>query len=469
MRIRSNFWTGTLSVQLPQAGTTMACAALADFPEVTGGDIAVLALGPRTGFAELVHITAHTAGSTSATVLRGQGGTTARTWVSGTIVIQPPVVHDLPQFISDDNYAAITPDPNTIYVTTGDSGDNASSGSAAQGTTTPPTTGRDVFYWPFASDSVWNLPVGTGAVLESATAAKTLALRTNTMGNSINCDRYSHPLVRASATDPLVTITDWNDGTRSRTAHIPASAQPAPGDDRHLHILQPDGHTCVETWLFEWTGATTASAGRVATSNFFGAGLGPQGGTRAYGGSALGGLIRKWEADPNDPHYTDGVIRHAIALAVNLNTLLYTSGSAGYDANGYGTELGYVWPATEQDYGSEATYSGTVPMGTYCVIPKTVDVASLGLSWAALPIAKAIQDYGAYITDQAGWIDDPWFAVYAEPALAETEWFHVVYNDPIWDAPDIGTIRDNLRIVTNNTAATPNGGGSRPLPLAPGL
>jgi hypothetical protein len=276
----------------------------------------------------------------------------------------------------------------------------------------------------------------------------------------MNASTYSHPVVWATAKDPLMTVTAPWDPTV--TVRIPASAQPAAGTDRHLHIVQPDGKTLIELWAADKTSATTFTAGRIEVVDLTGSGIGPDNGVRAYGGSAIGGLIRRWEVDPSDPNYTDGVIRHAVAMALPAGMLRYSGGTEGYDANGYGTARGYVWPATEQDYDSPYAYYGTIPMGQLFTIPKSVNVGALGLSPSARAIAKAIQDYGAYVTDRVG---DGTVSFYAEPSVP-SGWLSDVAG-PNWSGSQLATIRTNLTAVTNNGPGSVGGGGTRPLALAP--
>jgi hypothetical protein len=337
---------------------------------------------------------------------------------------------------------------------------------------TPPTPSgtRDPFLQPFSSQSPWNLPVGSGAVLEPS-SAKTHQLQTYPSGMSMNCGAYSHPFYRSTTSDPLAQITDTVHPEKSRKAYVPANAEIAPGSDRHLHVLQPDGKSIVEMWLVTRNSPTQYTVGRCETSDAYGLGCGPSGGTRAYGGSAIGGLIRYHEVEPSDPAYTDGVIKHAIAIAINMSALYYAhdGSQSGYDSRGYGTVKGYVWPATEQDWGSEWTYKGQVPMGTYCVIPKNVNLNGLGLNAAHIKVAKALQDYGGYVTDQTGGDGDPWFSLYCEPKCGPTNWFQSFMGAPTWNSNGLATIRSQLVVVSNNKADNVNGGGTRPIALAPPL
>jgi hypothetical protein len=149
-------------------------------------------------------------------------------------------------------------------------------------------------------------------------------------------------------------------------------------------------------------------------------------------------------------------------MALPAGMLRYSGGTEGYDANGYGTARGYVWPATEQDYDSPYAYYGTIPMGQLFTIPKSVNVGALGLSPSARAIAKAIQDYGAYVTDRVG---DGTVSFYAEPSVP-SGWLSDVAG-PNWSGSQLATIRTNLTAVTNNGPGSVGGGGTRPLALAP--
>lgn len=337
---------------------------------------------------------------------------------------------------------------------------------AVNGTTSPAPTATtqvpDLTLRPFSSTSIWNLPIAKSPTFESVGSPRTNALRT--IGKAwANEGAYSHPVVRATASDPLVTVTDTRDASRSGNYRVPSAAPIAAGSDRHLHVINPAGTMVDEAWAVERLSPTSYRVGRHETVDLRGNGIGPSNGTRAYGGSAIGGLIRAWEVDPTHPAYT-GRIEHAVAIALRSDQLLYSGGNPGY-IDGYGTARGYVWPATEQDWDSPRAYSGSIPMGTYLAIPGDVDLSTLGLSPQGLMLARAYQDYGAYVTDRSG---DPILA-YVEPSAAGKAFANALLG-PNWTASDLNKIRALLRIVTNNSASTPNGTslqGERRRPLQP--
>lgn len=96
MRIRQNAVTGTLTAALAAADTEWSDAQLTAFPTLTPPDIIAVTfdVDKIAGPAEIVWITAHTAGSAAVTILRGQEGTTARDHASGIKWAHAPTVKD---------------------------------------------------------------------------------------------------------------------------------------------------------------------------------------------------------------------------------------------------------------------------------------------------------------------------------------------------------------------------------------
>lgn len=93
-RIRGDYVSGTVDVTLGAADTTLSSAGLADLPAVASPDVAALVLFNGSDY-EIVHVTAHTAAATSATIARAQEGSTASTWTAGATWHNGPTELDL--------------------------------------------------------------------------------------------------------------------------------------------------------------------------------------------------------------------------------------------------------------------------------------------------------------------------------------------------------------------------------------
>ena len=83
--LHKDFCSGTLPSPLSAGDIDLTSPGFAALPAVAGNDHLWVTLDPTgtTGPPELVRVVAHQAGSSLATVARGQGGTTARTHVAG--------------------------------------------------------------------------------------------------------------------------------------------------------------------------------------------------------------------------------------------------------------------------------------------------------------------------------------------------------------------------------------------------
>lgn len=270
---------------------------------------------------------------------------------------------------------------------------------------------RDYASRPFAADSPWNAPIPVTATYR-ANDPRTTAIR-STGAFGTNTRQWTIWVWKAEASDPSVTIDvsvrnlsgaggDANAGTVQLA--LPPGAHPDPANDSHMVVVDPDRRHAHEFWYAKksGTGYTAVSYAKVPldgsgvdisgyashNSEYLTYGWGA---TRAYGGSSLGGLIRKGEL-------TGGPIEHAIAVAIPAR---YLGGRA-------------VWPATSDDQSSD--YAGNIPMGTRFAIPPEVKVESLGLSPAHERLARALQRYGAIVVDKSG---AP--CMYAEGSEAQAE------------------------------------------------
>lgn len=332
---------------------------------------------------------------------------------------------------SDTGLAASTSYSYTVRAR--DAAGNTSSASNIASATTAaapepaPTPGtRDPRYWPFATSSPWNMPIGSGVQFESTTSKCTQSIRNTSYGATVNSSAWSHPAYIASFSDPIGPL--YQNGVFVRNTNLPPGLVPSSGSDANVHIINPSGRYVDEMWV------TTAMNGGwnakyLVRNDVYGSGV--NNGVRAAGVSAIGGLIRSGEFSKGIPH--------AVALAVTRAQ----------------QQDGYIWPATSQDNFIDSTYAGGIRAGQLMAIPGHIDVTTLGLSPQGLQLARAMQNYGAYNVDSAGNV-----AAYAEPKAA---------GEVGGAATDIKLLRTLLVCVTNNTPSSVGGGGTPRVPLAPPL
>jgi hypothetical protein len=290
--------------------------------------------------------------------------------------------------------------------------------------------GRDPARWPFAVDSPWNTPLGEDATFAAPEDPRTRALTDPAPTAWVNAGEFSQPIYQASEDDPLVTFS--REGCRDIRYRVPEGARPATGDDAHLNVIDPTGRYVDESWATHGS-PPHLTTGHHVRNDLRGPGVG-EGGSRAYGGSAIGGLIRVWEVDA-------GRIRHVLALGLTDQQL----------------GQGPVWPATSEDGDAGGRYGGPIPMGTLVALPPDVDIASLGLGPAGASLAHALQDYGAYVVDRSGSV-----SLYAEPRLEHRKELAGMRQAVV-------ILRPLLRVVTDNGPSSVGGAGPRRARPAPPL
>lgn len=344
-------------------------------------------------------------------------------------------------------------------------------------------TSRDPFLWPFAKTSIWNTPIGSNALYAPAGLQQVTAFPNVAPYGRGGISVDEEPIIQAKNTDPLAkvyAINDWSRRCATTTAtgkqiHFPTGltfADPNGGGDTPNYsgvVAQEDGS------LFHFNAIATCGGGKIAAYDYtsteneswFSAGS-----TGGHGGSALsgfGGSIRKGELTGTDP------IRHAIKLNVLASRYLVYSND--------GTP-GYRWPATKADgyanpaqdasfgYGtSNATKYPYMEIGVLLALKPDVTPEGLGLTNpVALKLFYALQDYGAYVTDDTHWnhYDFP-----MESGVAEEVQASLGINIKNWGNTSDSYYQDVMKLLTNLYAVTNNGpnsigGGGRPRqPLAP--
>ncbi len=341
-------------------------------------------------------------------------------------------------------------------------------------------TSRDPQQWPFAWNSIWNMPIGSGAQYVSAGIG-----RATQMGMTTDEDVL---ILRPTAPLKSVALNDagW-DPSRTRCGSILAgqvvfSQQvPVPNDFRtdpgYLGntpnmsgaILMPDGVTIKQTQPLHVCGyGGTVTSQYAFPDDNIKTGDGIRGAHGGSGMSSMGGTLRLGELVPG------GVIRHALKLNIDGRYIAY---------NNDGTP-GYRWPAVAADSCASSCYTGSVPaleMGALLALRPDFNVSGLRTD-AAKILAQAFLDYGGYLVDNTGWdvyaieaewgpngrvIDEfrnRWGFDFETGTLATCT--NTSANDCKW-AKDIADIFTNLAVVNNNSASSIGGGGALRQPCAP--
>jgi hypothetical protein len=352
-------------------------------------------------------------------------------WVTGqaTLIINPGLGSACPV----PTNTKIANDPNVGTTTGGGTGGGGGGGG------TPGS--RDRTLWPFSIDSHWNRPLGSGATYAGTGDARVQYLSRSVI--YVNAGEWSDPVFQAQTSDPVYTLHE-TESNRNRQIRVPGNARPDPTTDPGMSIIDETKTFVTDMYGANFSGSTITSE-RAWKYTLSGEGRRADDATPSmdpaanFCGSALGGLIRLWELQGSNK------IQHA---------LIFSTGDAGLKHT-----TSFPYPAVQEDYDGSSTYHGTMVAGTMIAIDPTVNLGSLGLSTNGLKVAKALQDYGAYLSNRS---QDFNITLYAEGA-AEGPLVDDIRNT-------IDRVRPYLRVVTNaSTPGNPTGGGTPRVPPAPAL
>lgn len=331
---------------------------------------------------------------------------------------------------------------------------------------------RNPYKWPFSRNSIWNMPIGDEAVYVYAgiTSPKCRGLTVD------------EDLIVMSPEVPMVDVYyndagwDLNKNRCEFNSDKVLFSAPIPDDfvvnentwvgetpNSGLAVLMPDKETIIQSQPF-----ARPEAGGPATSKFlfkkvdlYGKGIsGAHGGSKL---SAIGGALRLGELVPG------GEIRHVLKVNLFAKKFYY------YDEK----TKGYRWPAVSSDGYAREVYGGTIKalrMGSLLALPDWIKIERLGLETEPAKIlAKAFQDYGAYVVDDTYWdvyaIITEWSPDGRVKDEFEEKWgFSMTPSslDTPW-ARDIRKIFINLYVVDNNGPESIGGGGEPCRSLAPVL
>lgn len=354
---------------------------------------------------------------------------------------------------------------------------NAASGNTMLASTVV-VEARDPLKQPFSSNSIWNMPIGSGARFVPA------GLNPNP-GNNIwaAIPGIDDEKLILKPTAPLVNISyssaAWTGQNRCAATGAVMYQVPMPSNyiipntnkNSSAVFLLKDGRTLVQT---QPVARCTAGGPATAYAKFTNVDLYGTGITGAHGGSglsAIGGSIRLGELRPGS---TTGP-RHALKVNVYAKEALFKCTTRSACSR---------WPATTSDsyavgwYGSASKNSNSaMKMGALLAIPGTTSIASMGLeTLPAKQLAWTLQNYGAYIVDDtyAAGFD---FSAEDGPDGSKRDEFkrdwgfdmsQKVQGASPW-MRDIQRIMKALNVVDNNSATSIGGGGTPRQALAAAL
>ena len=214
--------------------------------------------------------------------------------------------------------------------------------------------GRDPFLTPFASDSVFNLPLGSGATWQPNSQLSSAGILVNTSGN------FNQSIWRGTASDPLVTVTNNAEagGTPGTfQVHIPVGAAPNGVNEGTFSVDDTVTHTWYSGGGFTMTGPDTATVSQWSGEPDNGSGIQVDGSNWDQGV----GTLRAADLQA-------GTINHMLRIEIP------SSMAKSWSQTSFTQMAPFAWPQTQEDgfalngNGGPA-YSGTVPFGVTIGIP----------------------------------------------------------------------------------------------------
>jgi len=330
---------------------------------------------------------------------------------------------------------------------------------------------RDPCLWPFAADSIWNTPVGDGAVFVPAQIAPALEAGMT----------YDPDFIVLTPSAPLVSIAQndvgFGEGDRCEAtgdvlfeAPIPADfVVPSESGNACFAVLMPDGRTVRQGQPFARCvigAGATLNYESDANDLFTDGRLGPHGGSAM---SSLGGALRVGELRPGK-HPPRHVLKGNLYAARNLFRCTRDSDC-------------FRWPAAQGDsyaVGVYGTLRSDVPralrMGALLALPPSVTVASLDLETEpARQLAWTLQNYGMYVVDDTAW--EVWaLGIEEGPDRSFSQQFLADWGFPFDEEGTVGPWAGDMRklfaalaVIDNNAPTSVGGGGAPRVPQPPAL
>jgi hypothetical protein len=349
---------------------------------------------------------------------------------------------------------------------------------------------RNPLIQPFASDSIWNTPIGSGAVYVNCNytadptnnpqrvifpdpmlicltpTAPQVSIRYSS-GSPSRCNPTSPP---SYMTDPVQTNVPIPTNYVSSTVQGNSSAAFLMADGRRLIQVQYYVRCTAgaePTCSFRNPGNPAVSSSGPDADLYTDGRLGAHGASRL---SVLGGTLRLGEMRPGQPTGP----KHALKITIDVRTKLY---------NASVTADTFRWPAISADadaltsYGSTVSAPSACKMGSLLALHSSLDITTIGLETTpGFQFAWTLQNYGMYIAERGGTdanaicmeegvngsfsaqFQSDWGYPFQERGNSNNAWFR-----------DWERILVRLYVVDNNSPTSIGGGGTPRQALAPSI
>ncbi len=251
--------------------------------------------------------------------------------------------------------------------------------------------------------SPWTTPIGAGPAISADSPSEIAALRyalvtvlgrkpalqINMVKNSAPIhvvDRATSPILDVPSDSALPVCLDPDQDRVAESIPIPDSVWADPSDDSHMIIVDQTSMIAYEFWNWRKEGTRLYRAGMMGKWNLAGKGWNTVGsdlyrtrnGATASRAPYIGGLVRYEEV-------VAGEIRHALHMVVpTTRALQFQTPAVATDGRNSGSKF--------------------IPEGARIQLNPALNLDTLGLSRPSKVVARALQVYGAYVTDTAsGW------------------------------------------------------------------
>ena len=328
----------------------------------------------------------------------------------------------------------------------------SSSTAVSSGTHRSSVNSRSPYIWPFSWNSIWNIPIASTAKYAPADIRSAGSSENNSVADYDSID----------PTFPVVSLLDARlaNGSIGAVSVYGDPAMTANGEwNTCSAFLGTDKTSVYQGQTTELTAGGNPRFGGVADDASVPVDIKGAGTTGCHGGSGLSGLGGTLTlADLTQPR----PITHALKVVLD-GYVNYSHENGGFRWPAVKADTGYNDPTSENYYGGS---NPNVQEGSLLALPRSINPTSFTNPIAA-KLAKALQDYGAYIVDTSASGNYDFSALIAnynassklvsDLCIKATHCGSPSSNKAVFSS-QLDTIFKDLEVVINNTASTPGGG-----------